>query len=57
VNIKATSRPAQPTHRSSTSLSEEQTSESNEPSSADVRNPRKLSQFFPELTLTANAGR
>ena len=33
---------------------EDVNSDTYEPASADVRNPRKLSQFFPELTLTSD---
>lgn len=39
---------------SQTSLSEGQSSDNNEPVSADVRNDKKLSRFFPELTLTSH---
>lgn len=56
-NIKVKRRSAQLAEaaQSPTPLAEEQSSDNNEPASADVRNPRKLSQFFPELTLTANS--
>ncbi|KAJ4168057.1 glutamine amidotransferase subunit [Fusarium falciforme] len=34
----------------------DQISDTEEPTRAEVRNPRKLSQYFPELTLVTNAG-
>lgn len=40
---------------SHTSLSEDQSSDNNESLGADARNDKKLSQFFPELTLTSHS--
>lgn len=43
---------AQPAENGSTPVTgPDASSDNDEPASADIRNPRKLSQYFPELTL------
>ncbi|CAM1508139.1 Fc.00g049870.m01.CDS01 [Cosmosporella sp. VM-42] len=57
-NIKVKRRSAQIPDGANSSPDLDQGSDSDEPTRAEVRNPRKLSQYFPELTLTtASASR
>ncbi|KAJ3500145.1 hypothetical protein NM208_g17214 [Fusarium decemcellulare] len=56
-NIKVKRRSIQPLESNNGSTTDlDQISDTDEPTRADVRNPRKLSQYFPELTFVTNAG-
>lgn len=50
-NIKVKRRSVQPLEGTPSPAELDQPSEDEEPTRAEVRNPRKLSQYFPELTL------
>ncbi|KAJ4136151.1 glutamine amidotransferase subunit [Fusarium equiseti] len=57
-NIKVKRRSVQllDTNQGQGSNDFDQISDTDEPARADVRNPKKLSQYFPELTLATHAG-
>lgn len=55
-NIKVKRRSVQLVDNNQGSNDYDQISDTDEPARADVRNPKKLSQYFPELTLASHAG-
>jgi glutamine amidotransferase len=55
-NIKVKRRSVQLLDINQGSNDLDQISDTDEPARADVRNPKKLSQYFPELTLASHAG-
>ncbi|KAG9250945.1 nucleophile aminohydrolase [Emericellopsis atlantica] len=53
IKVKRQAAPAAEAEHGRASLTEEQSSDNNEPATANVRNPKNLSQYFPDLTLSS----